>query len=83
MTIIAHRIFKFESMIKKPTVENHAFCTSITLSGINSFAYQFYLYKYINSIVIQLIRSNFHEFQKDFIKVIYHSPVYNFISIIV
>ena len=46
MATIAYRILKFEFMIKKPIVENHAFFTSITFSKINSFTY-------INSIVIQ------------------------------
>ena len=45
MTTIAYRILKFESMIKKLIVANHAFFTAITFSKINSFAY-------INSIVI-------------------------------
>ena len=46
MTTIAYRIWKFEFMIKKTIVANHASFTCITTSRINSFAY-------INSIVIQ------------------------------
>ena len=42
---IAYRILKFESMIEKTIVTNHAFSTFITFSTINSFAY-------INSIVM-------------------------------
>ena len=33
MTTIAYRILKFESMIKKVIVTNHALSTSITLAG--------------------------------------------------
>ena len=46
MATLAYRILKFEPMIKKLIVTNHAFFTGITFSRINSFAY-------INSIVIQ------------------------------
>ena len=46
MTVITYMICKFESMIKKPIVGNHAFSTFITFSRINSFAS-------IDSIVIQ------------------------------
>ena len=46
MTTIAYRILKFESMIKKPIVKNHAFFTPITFSCNNPFAY-------INYILIQ------------------------------
>ena len=46
MTSIAYRILKFESMIKKPIVTNHASFTFITFSRINSFVY-------ISSIVIE------------------------------
>ena len=46
ITTIAHRILKFEPMVKKPKVAYHAFLTSITFSRINSFAF-------INSIVTQ------------------------------
>ena len=45
MATIAYRILKFESMIKKRIVANHAWFVS-TFSKVNSFAY-------INSIAIQ------------------------------
>ena len=37
MTIIAYRIFKFESIIKKLIMANHAFLAVVTFSNINSF----------------------------------------------
>ena len=46
MANIPYRLLKFEPMIKKPVVVNHAFFFSITFSGINSFVY-------INSVIIQ------------------------------
>ena len=46
MTTIVNIILKFESMIKKPLIANHAFFAVVTFSKINSFAH-------INSIVIQ------------------------------
>ena len=46
MTIIAYRSLKFEPMIKKETVANHAFFAVVTFSKISYFAY-------INSIIIQ------------------------------
>ena len=46
MATIVYKILKFEPMIKKSMVENHALFAIVTFSKINSFAY-------INSIVIQ------------------------------
>ena len=40
---ITYRILKFETMIKKTTVTNRAFFTSITFNKINSFAYINYI----------------------------------------
>ena len=41
MQTMAYRILKFESMIKKATVANHAFLTLITFGRITSFIIQF------------------------------------------
>ena len=46
MKTIVYRILKFESIIKKAIVANHAFFAVVTVSKINFFAY-------ISSIVIQ------------------------------
>ena len=46
MTGIAYKILKFESMIRKPIMENHTFFAFVTSSKTNSFTY-------INSTVIQ------------------------------
>ena len=46
MATIAYRIFKFEHVIKTPTMTNYTFSTVITFSNIN-FITQ------INSIIIQ------------------------------
>ena len=39
MVILAYRIFKFESVIKKPIMANHTFFAVVTFSEIISFAY--------------------------------------------
>ena len=46
MAAIAHKILKFESMIKKAIVANHALFTCITFSKMNSFGC-------VSSIVLQ------------------------------
>ena len=50
MTIVINRIFKFESMIKKPIVASYTFFAVITFK-INSFVY-------INSIVISIYNTH-------------------------
>ena len=39
MVILAYRILKFESVIKKPIMANHTFFAVVTFSEIISFAY--------------------------------------------
>ena len=46
MTTIVYKILKFETMIKKLIMTNHAFFAAITFSRINYFVY-------IDSIIIQ------------------------------
>ena len=50
MPTIAYRILKFESMIKKGIVANHAFFAVVTFSKFNSFTYIYLNTAFITSI---------------------------------
>lgn len=81
MTASAYRTSKVETMFKKPIVTSHAFVTAISLSRIRYRLYQLYCNTlFIKCIYQKLILINF---KRAFIKIIYHSLIYSFISNIV
>ena len=73
MTTSTCIILKFESMIKKSIVTNHAFSTFITFSRINSPAHQFY---HNIRFIISNLQKAFHQDNLLFVYLQFHKHNY-------